>query len=120
MKLLIAADMEGISGVVHWDQVTPSHPEYTRFRKIMTADVNAAIRGVMQAGAEEILVTDGHANGMNILIEELVAPARLNSGNGSPFSMVQGVDSGVDGVFIYRLPCPRRLNGCHTQPYLVQ
>ena len=25
MKILIAADMEGVSGVVHWDQVTPGH-----------------------------------------------------------------------------------------------
>jgi D-amino peptidase len=98
MKILIAADMEGISGVVHWDQVTSTHPEYTRFRKIMTGDVNAAIQGAAQAGANEITVTDGHAFGMNILIEELDGRARLNSGSPSPFSMVQGVDGGVDGV----------------------
>ena len=42
MKLLIACDMEGISGVVSWDQVDPSKPEYQRFRHIITADVNAA------------------------------------------------------------------------------
>lgn len=98
MKILIAADMEGISGVTHWDQVTTTHPEYARFRKIMTADVNAAIRGAAQAGAEEIVVTDGHASGTNILIEELDARARLNAGNGSPFSMVQGIDATVDGA----------------------
>ena len=33
MKLLIAADMEGISGVVHPDHVNPSHAEYARFRR---------------------------------------------------------------------------------------
>jgi len=32
MKILIAADMEGISGVVHWDHVDPAHSEYARFR----------------------------------------------------------------------------------------
>ena len=26
MKILIAADMEGITGVVHWDQVSSEHP----------------------------------------------------------------------------------------------
>jgi len=98
MKILIAADMEGISGVVNWDQVTTTHPEYARFRKIMTGDVNAAIRGSAQSGADEIVVTDGHAYGLNILIEELDSKARLNSGNASPFAMVQGVDGGVDGV----------------------
>jgi D-amino peptidase len=98
MKILIAADMEGISGVVHWDQVDPRHPEYTRFRKLMTADVNAAIRGASAAGADEIVVSDGHSWGRNILIEELDPRATLNSGTPSPLSMVQGVDQGVDGV----------------------
>lgn len=45
MKILIAADMEGIPGVVHWDQVNPNHLEYSRLRKLMTEAVNAAMRG---------------------------------------------------------------------------
>ena len=48
MKILIAADMEGISGVTNWDQVDSGHFEYPRFRKIMTEDVNAAVRGASQ------------------------------------------------------------------------
>lgn len=98
MKILIAADMEGISGVVHWDQVGAKDTEYARFRKLMTGDVNAAIRGACDAGAEEVIVADGHGNGRNILIEELDPRARLNSGSPSPFAMVQGVDTGVQGV----------------------
>jgi len=98
MKILIAVDMEGISGVTNWDQVDPVHGEYARFRKIMTEDVNAAIQGVFEAGADEVVVTDGHGDGSNILVEELDGRARLNAGNGSPFSMVQGVEAGVDGV----------------------
>jgi D-amino peptidase len=99
MKLLIAVDMEGISGVVHWEQVTPGDPEYLRFRHIMTADVNAAIQGAANACADDILVTDGHWNGTNILIEELDARAHLNSGSPSPYSMVEGIDTGVDAAF---------------------
>jgi D-amino peptidase len=98
MKILIAADMEGITGVVHWDQVTPDHPEYSRFRKLMTADVNAAIRGAFAGGATSVAVTDGHNNGRNILIEELDPRATLNSGSPSRLSMVHGVDINVDGV----------------------
>jgi D-amino peptidase len=98
MKILIAADMEGISGVVHWDHVTPGHAEYPRFRRIMTGDVNAAVASAFEAGAEDVLVTDGHWNGMSILAEELDPRARLNSGGPSPLSMVQGVDSEVSGV----------------------
>jgi D-amino peptidase len=98
MKILIAADMEGISGVVHWDQVSSKHPEYARFRQLMTDDVNAAIGGAFDGGASEVLVSDGHSFGRNILIEALDPRARLNSGTPSPFSMLQGVDSGVEGV----------------------
>jgi D-amino peptidase len=98
MKILIAADMEGITGVVHWDQVMPNHPEYLRFCKLMTEDVNAAIRGAFTGGATSVVVTDGHYNGRNILIEELDPRATLNSGSPSPLSMVQGVDKDVDGV----------------------
>ncbi len=98
MKILIAADMEGITGVVSWDHVDSSHAEYGRFRRLMTGDVNAAIRGAFEGGADEVVVSDGHGSGRNILIEELDARARLNSGGSAPFSMVEGVQDGVQGV----------------------
>lgn len=100
MKILIAADMEGVTGVVHWDQVSTSHPEYARFRRLMTADINAAIRGAYDGGATEVIVTDGHASSRNILIEELDPRARLNSGTPAPLSMVEGIDQGVQGVLM--------------------
>ncbi|MCE9644801.1 MAG: M55 family metallopeptidase [Chloroflexi bacterium] len=98
MKILIAADMEGITGVVHWDQVNPDHAEYPRFRRLMTGDVNAAIRGAFAGGATSVVVTDGHHHGRNILIEELDPRATLNSGSPAPLSMVNGVDQDVNGV----------------------
>jgi len=98
MKILIAADMEGITGVVHADHTNPSHAEYGRFRKLMTADVNAAIKGAFDGGAAEVIVSDGHWDNRNIMIEELDPRARLNAGGPRPFSMVEGIDSGVNGV----------------------
>lgn len=98
MKILIAVDMEGITGVVHGDQTDPGHPEYDRFRRLMTGDVNAAIRGAFAAGADEVIVSDGHWHNRNILIEQLDPRARLNTGGPRPFSMVEGIDAGVDGV----------------------
>ena len=99
MKVLIAVDMEGITGVTTWDQVTPGHAEYARFRRLMTQDVNAAIRGALEAGADEVIVADGHWNASNILIEELDPRAKLNSGSPSPFSMMEGIDESIDAVF---------------------
>src|SRR5258708_12000656 len=90
MKILISADMEGISGIVDWQQVTPGHPEYlSRGRQLMTGDVNAAINGVFEGGADEVVVSDGHWDGRNILLEDLDPRARLNSGSPPPFSLLQ-------------------------------
>jgi D-amino peptidase len=98
MKILIAVDMEGISGVTTWEHVTPGHAEYERFRKVMTTDVNAAIQGAFEAGATQVTVTDGHWNSSNILVEQLDRRARLNSGTPAPFSMVEGAQGGADGA----------------------
>jgi D-amino peptidase len=99
MKLLIAADMEGITGVTRIEHTQSTHPEYQRFRRLMTADVNAAIQGAAAAGADNILVADGHGYATNILIEELDPRAHLHSGVPSPFAMLQGIDSGIEAVF---------------------
>ena len=91
--------MEGISGVTLWDHVDPSQGEYQRFRRIMTREVNAAVEGVFQGGGTEVIVTDGHWNGTNILIEDLDSRVKLNSGLGtSQASMMQGIDNTFDGV----------------------
>lgn len=98
MKILIAADMEGITGVVNWNHVTPGHYEYPRFRRLMTDDVNAAIAGAFAGGADEVVVADGHWYGTNILIEELDARAVMNSSNSAPHSMLQGISKDIDGM----------------------
>ena len=99
MRLLIAVDMEGATGVVGWDQVDPGKPEYLRFRRLLTADVNAAVAGALEAGATDIVVSDGHWDSGNVLIEELHPQARLNTGSPSPFSMVESAQDGVDAAF---------------------
>ena len=98
MKILIAADMEGISGVVDWDQVNPEHKAYDRFRKVMTDEVNAAVRGAFDGGVDAVLLADGHAHARNILVEALDPRARLHSGSPSPLAMVAGVERDVDGA----------------------
>jgi D-amino peptidase len=117
VKILIACDMEGLPGVVNWDHVSIDHPEYTRYRKIMTASVNAAVSGAFEAGASEMLVADGHAYGRNILIEELDSRAHLNIGYNFPYAMVKGIETGVQAVmFVGYHARAGTLNAvlCHT------
>ncbi len=98
MRVLIAADMEGISGVTQWEHVDPKHAEYQRYRSIMTDEINAAIDGALDGGATSVIVTDGHHAGHNVLIEKLHAPAHLICGSPAPLSMVEGVQNS-DVVF---------------------
>ncbi|MEE8391372.1 MAG: M55 family metallopeptidase, partial [Anaerolineae bacterium] len=73
--------------------------EYERFRKLMTAEANAAIEGALAGGATHIVVNDSHAGMTNILIEELNPAAELISGSPKPFGMMQGIGPDVDAVF---------------------
>jgi D-amino peptidase len=98
MKLLISADMEGISGVVEPNHCNSSHPEYQRFRRVMTDDVNSAIRGAFKGGADQVVVTDAHGSKTNILAELLDERARLNSGPTAPYAMMQGANDQMDAA----------------------
>lgn len=97
MKIFISADIEGISGVATIQQLV-NNGEYQRFRKLMTAEVNAAIRGAFKGGANEVVVADGHGNMSNIIIEELDQRARLVSGNNRVMCQLEGLDETFDGI----------------------
>ena len=102
MRVYISVDMEGVAGVVHEDQTDPVDPrhagEYNRFRRLMTAEANAAIEGALAAGAERVLVNDSHWLMMNLLAEELHPGAELLSGGPKARSMVEGVELGFDAA----------------------
>jgi len=99
MNLLISVDIEGIAGVVTGDHASSGHKEYERFRKLMTAEANAAIEGALAGGADQIVVNDSHGSHTNILIEDLNPAAELIAGSPKPFGMMQGIGPDVDAVF---------------------
>lgn len=82
VNVYVSVDIEGITGVVHGDMMMAGQPEYGRGRKLMMGDANAAIAGLVGAGAETILVNDGHGPMRNLLIEDLHPAAELISGSG--------------------------------------
>lgn len=68
MIVWICTDMEGISGIDHWDQCyhpDDNAPEYLYGREQLTAEVNAAVAGCFDAGATEVRVIDGHGRNRN-------------------------------------------------------
>lgn len=78
MQVLIMSDMEGVSGIVVWEQVTGGGPMYEEGRRLYTEEINAAVRGAKAAGAKEIVVVDCHGAGggwtFNSLIPDLLDP----------------------------------------------
>jgi D-amino peptidase len=82
MNVYVSVDIEGITGVVHADMMAPGQREYDRGRRLMTQDANAAIEGLVQAGADFILVNDGHGPMRNLLFEEMHPAAYLLTGTG--------------------------------------
>jgi len=101
MKIYISADMEGVVGVVTADQLGPTGFEYQRFREFMTNEVNAAIEAAFAAGATEIVVSDSHGNGENLLIEKLPKNITLVRSWPRPLMMMQGIDESFAGaIFI--------------------
>ncbi|HLE69911.1 MAG TPA: M55 family metallopeptidase [Vicinamibacteria bacterium] len=96
VKVYISADMEGIGGVVSGEQLGTSGFEYQRFREFMTEEVLAAIRGARSGGAMEILVSDSHGNGQNLLIEKLPDDVQVVRSWPRPLGMMEGIDETFD------------------------
>jgi len=101
LKIYISADMEGIAGVVTGEQLGPQGFEYARFREFMTQEVNAAIEGALSGGATQIVVSDSHGNGQNLLIEKLPSNVWIVRSWPRPLGMMQGIDETFAGaIFI--------------------
>jgi D-amino peptidase len=91
--------MEGITGVVNWEDVSRTGKDYDRFRRIMTEETDAAIEGAVAAGATEIVVRDSHGSARNILPDLLNRHARLiRDWSGGPKGMMEGIDESFDAV----------------------
>ncbi len=100
MDIYISCDIEGIGCVVRPEHSTIPGRDYLQSRRLMTAEVNAAIAGACEAGAAHVVVADAHNVGLNILPEELDERAELIMGAPRPLSMMAGVEEGFDAVFL--------------------
>ena len=79
MKVFVISDMEGVAGIVKWEQTSGGDPMYEEGRRLYTEEINAAVRAAKAAGATEIVVMDCHGAGgawsFNSLVPELLDPA---------------------------------------------
>ena len=92
MKVFLSTDMEGTAGVVDWEQCVGDGPQAEAGRRLLLAEVNAAIEGAIEGGATQIVVNDSHSKMRNLPPDGLAGEASYISGSHKPLYMMQGLD----------------------------
>lgn len=95
-SVLISADMEGATGVTCPPDCTPGTPQYERFRPIFTADVNAVATGFLDAGVDQVVVTEAHGGMRNLLLEQLDPRVSMITGRHKTYAMLEGIQARPD------------------------
>lgn len=99
MKIFISADIEGTTGVVHWDETELDKEASKYFCEQMTREVKAACDGAIEAGIKEVLVKDAHGPARNIDPSKLPEEVKIIRGWArNPLVMMAGLDESFDAV----------------------
>ncbi len=82
-SVFVITDAEGVAGICRQEQVEPTNPE---LRQALTAEVNAAVEGFLEGGADEVIVWDGHDGSRTLSALTIHPKAKLVIG-GLPVTM---------------------------------
>jgi D-amino peptidase len=117
-RVFILTDLEGVAGVVSFeDQSYPTGRYYEQAKRLLTAEVNAAVNGLLEAGVEDVLVWDGHGAG-GIWYEDLHPAARLMHGRLASIEQVFSEVAKCDAAIIvgqHAMAGTPTSNQSHTQ-----
>jgi len=97
-RVFISIDMEGISGIFEGRQTGGDTGDYQKGRKLMIGDLNAAVEGALEAGVEEVVVSDSHGGGRNLVSEEVHEAVQLIQGTPSWDTMMKGISDEYDAA----------------------
>lgn len=84
--VFIITDVEGLAGVCRQEQAEPTN---TEMRALLAAEVNAAVRGFFDAGADEVLVWDGHDGSRSMSVLTIDPRAKLVMGALGPTMLME-------------------------------
>ncbi|MCZ6676011.1 MAG: M55 family metallopeptidase [Candidatus Poribacteria bacterium] len=111
MKIYMHWDMEGASGIFtreqvwYWEEGVPEHVA-EEGRQLLIADVNAAVQAALDAGVDEVIVSDTHHGGGNIRLDDMFADPRITYHDRSvgyqdgERRWMPGLDETVDGLML--------------------
>lgn len=124
MRIFLMADLEGISGVVNFDnQAKPDGSAYEEAREYFISDVNAAVEGALEGGAEEVVIFDMHFFGLNLNLNELHPRARLIMGKPRKVYPALQLDDTYKGMIMIGYHAMARAEGgllTHTYDYSMK
>lgn len=126
MRVYMMTDLEGVSGVVDFEPRAEDTLENQRkrayMRRLLTGEVNAAIAGLFEGGATEVVVNDGHGSGYTIDFEEVDPRVTVIHGTKRPFWLPE-LDESFDATVLVGAHA-RAGTACgvlyHTQNKLVK
>ena len=100
-KFMIRSDIEGVSGIVSYEQAEPGKNEYEAGRRLFMNDLLALVVGLREGGAGEIHIYDEHCAGRNILLDELPEDVYIYVGK-PPYTndWAGGIDESFDGLIM--------------------
>jgi D-amino peptidase len=84
-RIFILTDLEGVGGVNNSEeQLLPGQRRYDESRKLLVGELNAAVQGVLKAGAGEVVIWDGHDGSRTLSIDDIPPEAKLIQGKPTP------------------------------------
>jgi D-amino peptidase len=91
-------DMEGVDGIFNIElQCDPwKSPRWEESRKLLTGEVNAAVKGLFEGGATDVTVVDGHDRSRTLSVLDIDPRARLLQG--IPMPLTGGLDASYRAV----------------------
>ena len=97
-KVFMITDMEGVDGIFNAElQCIPfQSPRFEESKKLLTGEINAAVDGLFEGGATEVVVWDGHDASRTLSTSDIHAKARLLMG--SPVSSTLELNSSYSAV----------------------
>src|ERR1700681_818901 len=76
-RVFMITDAEGVAGVCRQDQTDPKNAE---MRQLLTGEINAAVDGFFDGGADEVIVWDGHDGSQTLSALTIHSQAKLVMG----------------------------------------
>ncbi|MCP5114374.1 MAG: M55 family metallopeptidase, partial [bacterium] len=84
--VFLITDAEGVAGVCRQEQTDPKN---TEMQKLLTGEINAAVRGFLSAGADEVIVWDGHDGSQTLSALTIHPQAKLVRGFLGPTMLME-------------------------------